>query len=626
MNSYIESISQSVWNFEFDKVDLSLDIPRIATLRGMKYLLRATVTDNPEDRVLALQELDKAMKICKYYYGKKDKIEELAEIISGLNKKLIVEKEASVNKEKRFSTNNNFGDFQDMDSRDFIESISSNDSVNSKIKDSLFNSLLYPDPEDSDGFGTGFENIDEKFKNRPTPLTDVNIIVKNLELDIDATIATINLWTAIVQFLSRNFLNGGLSMRKSWKKYSTLYKEIQRKDIKYEQDVIDSIEAGAGSFLYSVSVIPSGILKSILKVIGFREDQELGMSLVWDVLFRQGSEIPMVFLVLAANYLFLASEIDLDSSLSKFRPVIEYCLHRYNSGLTFKFVASVFVKKTGHIRSAISHLQSGIQHCEKLSSNQKDAIVPSSFYIDYGQAHMYLLDYDNAELILNKAFSAPFDFTKKGLVALHLAVCQLQLGKTDKLDYLLKEMVRLAKNHKQETYTNTKGKLFSICNTTQDRDLMLNIAAFEMMYYWREIPNMKPSLKERAIQQFIEKIGNINEIQIPDLKIAAMVIFGHFISTQQIQKATQLFNEAINMKKNIKYEKQWIAFAYFELANIEANNGNYNYSLAHLKQIFNQKSFPFDDVLQTRAKALEKQFKTKQLETGLDFRNRSKTI
>jgi len=469
-----------------------------------------------------------------------------------------------------------------------------------------------------------YENLKDRFKKRPAAVTDAALIAANLELDIGATMATLHLWTAIVLFMSRNFLAGGLSLRKSWKKYNSLYKEIQKADSNVEQDVRDSIEAGVGAFLYSVSVIPNGILKSVLKVIGFKEDQDLGISLVWDVLFRQGSEIPMVFLVLAANYLFLASELDLESSLAKFRPVLEYCLHRYNTGLTFKFVASVFVKKTGHIHSAVAHLKSGIEHCEKLKNEQADDIVPSSFYIDLSQAYLYLYNYAEAENILNRGFSAPFEFTKKGLVALHLAVCQLRLGKTENLDLLLQNMTKLAKDFKQETYTNTKAKLLSQCKTTQDRDLLLSVAAYEMMYYWREIPSKAD--KEASIEKFDKEIGPISKITIPDIKAAASIIYGNFIASQDKEKAMQYFTNAVNMKKQIKVEKQWIAFAHYELANLEYTHEKYDVALGHLKVVGQMKSFPFDDVLKTRAKALEKLARVKALENGDTSRQRAKTF
>jgi hypothetical protein len=99
---------------------------------------------------------------------------------------------------------------------------------------------------------------------------------------------------AMTQFHNGNYIKGAWNMRSAWKSYESVL----------NPEVFASLKFGVGVFYYMVALMP-GILQTLLSLIGFVADYDVGVQYLNDCYQADCLKSPFAALVLCMSYLFM---------------------------------------------------------------------------------------------------------------------------------------------------------------------------------------------------------------------------------------------------------------------------------------------------------------------------------
>jgi tetratricopeptide (TPR) repeat protein len=459
-----------------------------------------------------------------------------------------------------------------------------------------------------------------------TDLTDKQQF-NNIKMDMELIRAELYLEKGILDFHTSSYLKGAYNLRKSWKTYESLYeivnktKHVDRSNHQFvHPELVQGVKYGIGTFYYILSILPSTITK-VLSFLGFKADRDEGIALLCQVANESTLWGPAATFMLALNYLFIPRAFQRkEKSLNDFKPMMSIVEERFPNGSLFLMMSSHYWRKSGDLERANESLEKAIK-----SAKESFDATPTVYMFELAQNYIILEKFDKAKEILESLVSQP-EFDTRGFAALELASLYIICGMKDKSDEILKNLdTYICKTSRFDKYTQDKLKLInkiqSLPNNSHELVVTLHVAHYEMLYLRRDLANLSVEQTKPLLESFRKDVGNYEEsakLLLPDTYASCLVIEACMLN--QLQDVSnhdiikQKFKKVISLEKEIKYEKQWVAFANYEMAELlyfETEGKHTDKILDEVSKYIEAslqfKGYALEDILRARIKLAKKQ-------------------
>lgn len=412
-------------------------------------------------------------------------------------------------------------------------------------------------------------------------------------------------------------LKGAYNLRKSWKQYEALLKEMKVNNEKlnanlpggilYHADIHEGILVGVGIFYYLLSVLPPAVAK-LLEFIGFSVNREIGVEYLEYVASRRGFRSSTAFFMLVVNYLLIPSALEnKHESLEKIKAHMGYATEMFPKGGMILFAAAQYSKKTSDYASAIQFYKDAIAN-----TVSDDKFQPNNFYFELAMSYSCMRDYENATTVFETILNHQDKFEFKSAAGVGLYVCYMRLGQKEKANALMKTIVKLAENKTRgDRYVLDKLQILKLVKTEEEKEVIMNLAIFDLMYLKRDLAHLAPEAVEPLLADLEQFDAKASQIKVPDVQAAILTIKGAMHrSLKQEEKAAEFFDKALTLAKEVKHEKQWPASAAYERAEQEYWAGNLAKSEHYLKTGDSFSKYGFEEVLRSRIKLALKRVQT----------------
>jgi hypothetical protein len=193
--------------------------------------------------------------------------------------------------------------------------------------------------------------------------------IYNWRVALKIVIADSYLGRAMAQLQTQQYVYAAWNLNKAYKTYDSILKSINKKnEEELEEDVILNAKYGSGLFLYIISLIPYPSLQSIISMLGYKGDSELGIKYMKENYERDGLKSAYSSIILMMSGLFIPTAYsDVKENLKEVKPIIEYCQKKYPNGTIINFFLSSYERKTGNIQNAIDCLERGVESCKAIN-------------------------------------------------------------------------------------------------------------------------------------------------------------------------------------------------------------------------------------------------------------------
>ncbi|KAG2379448.1 hypothetical protein C9374_006565 [Naegleria lovaniensis] len=472
----------------------------------------------------------------------------------------------------------------------------------------------------------------------------------NFELDLKLVNAENHFLRGLLQFLNGSYFKGFYNFRKSYLKYKEVYNQVESLKNETKQssqfvhsDVLIGSYLGIGVFNFLISVLPPTLAK-ILSVLGFDADRELGLSLMHKTHDYAGLHLGPASFMLCINYLFIPRAFEERSiNLNRVKPILEHVTHVYSESGFFKFIQSHYEMKCGNMELALQHMT----QCVNIMKRETGS-TPNQHLFEKSNMLMLSCQFEKAHIQLEEMLSnTSRQFDSKGNCAFFLIVCKIFLGdEKGALDMMNgKNGMPPLETYMTSSNKFAKEKLELLKHVKSDRTKLLIpiLFFFQLAYLKRDLANLKPQYLKPLHDLFMKHFCNCNqphELLEPkvfseeeeqskvygDLCAGYCVIHAQTLNVLgQNEQAMKLFKKALSYENKIKYEKQWIAFSYYELAEYLYLHGEKQKKnqmkggqdlkvqqcqeqvKEYLTQCNKMSGFPFEEILHTRSKLALKQ-------------------
>ncbi|KAG2374200.1 hypothetical protein C9374_011037 [Naegleria lovaniensis] len=597
MYQCVKKSNYYLWNTDFEKAKQFCvphqHIPRIALTYACINGFLAGISGESSAREVAFSDLEQAEHSLKNCYYKED-ILKLIQQVKDLNKECISSSsnnKTSVNSESLIATEDDFDIIANKNHSNYLE-----------LEE------MTPDQQ-----------------------------YFNYELDLKLCDAENHLLRGLLQFMGGSYLRGFYNFRKSYLKYKEVYHQVE--DLKNESkqsnkfvhsDVMFGSYFGMGMFNFIISVLPPTLAK-ILSVLGFDADRELGLDLMTQCSQYGGLHCGHASFMLCINYLFVPRAFNgRQQNLTKVKPILDMIARAYPNSVYFKFVISHYDLKTGNLEGCLNN----IRHCVN-GIRDGTSYTPYNYLTELGIGLMLSLKLDEAEQMLTEIVEKQDHmFDSKGNCALFLVVCRIFKGDLKRANELISKL----SNHvsKSSKLLTEKIELLKHVKSDAEKQLVMVSSFFQLLYLRRDLANLKPHHIEPLFELFNKHTQGIAMDEKSkvhgDLCAGMAVIRAQVYNVLgQHDKSLQEFHNALSYEHKIKYEKQWIAFSYYELAenkylneykertagqdvaaSLSESNKKELVDLLHevkehLVKCNKYSGYPFEEVLHTRAKLALKQ-------------------
>jgi len=454
-------------------------------------------------------------------------------------------------------------------------------------------------------------------------------LLENFRLDIETAQAEVSMQRGIVQFQNNSFLRGAYNLRKGWKGFEYLNDKINNKmqctDVSQDNfvhpDIVNAINYGVGTFQFGISVLPSTIIK-VLSYLGFRADREEGISMLRSAFDSQSRVSSPAAALLSVNYLFVPRAFaDKETILNEYQPIIDKLVETYPNGSFFLYMAANFWRKKGDLSKAIGYLTKAVQRAEEEYNT-----TPSQHVFELAQCYFMQENYPATTEQLEKVFRSHADFDMRGLTAMELAICYEHLGKHKECDDILTNLDSyICKDSRIDKYALEKNKTLKLLKKKRNEIVVqLHVAHYEIFYLKRDLSNLTPQDAKRLLASFKRDVGDYENSDMTVDTICACSVIEACLSRQigeDLSDVKNKFTRVIELAPKLKIEKQWGAFANYEMAEVlyHENRGQLTQQtlavvLSYLESAENYKNYPLEDILRTRIKMALKQVR-KEAET-----------
>ncbi|KAF0981326.1 hypothetical protein FDP41_012586 [Naegleria fowleri] len=465
----------------------------------------------------------------------------------------------------------------------------------------------------------------------------------NYELDLKLCDAENHLLRGLLQFMGGSYLKGFYNLRKSYLKYKEVYHQAESLKNESKQsnkfvhsDVLFGSYFGMGMFNFILSVLPPTLAK-ILSVLGFDADRELGLDLMTQCSQYGGLHCGHASFMLCINYLFVPRAFNgRQQNLTKVKPILDMVTRAYPNSVYFKFVISHYDLKAGNLEGCLNNIRQCVNGIQ-----QGTCYTPYNYLTELGIGLMLSLKFEEAEQMLSDIVEKQEHmFDSKANCALFLVVCRIFKGDLKRANELISKL----SDHvsKSSKLLSENIELLKYVKSDDEKQLVMVSSFFQLLYLRRDLANLKPSQIEPLFELFKKYTEGV--VMDEKSKVHGDVYAGMAVIRAQVynvlgdhEKSLQEFHTALSYEHKIKFEKQWIAFSYYELAENKYLN-EYKREMSHpphedvaasasllseskKKQLIDMlhdvkdnlvkcnkySGYPFEEVLHTRAKLALKQ-------------------
>jgi hypothetical protein len=153
--------------------------------------------------------------------------------------------------------------------------------------------------------------------------------------------------------------------------------------------------------------------------------------------------------------------------------------------------------------------------------------------------------------------------------------------------------------------------------------IALNVAHYEIFYLKRDLSNLTPQDAKRLLASFKNDVGDYENKDMTIDTVCACMVIEACLSRQigeDLEEVKSKFARVIELAPKLKTEKQWGAFANYEMAEVlyhEKRGIHTEEDLAEIEQFLevgdSYKNYPLEDILKTRIKMALKQVRNERM-------------
>jgi tetratricopeptide (TPR) repeat protein len=438
-------------------------------------------------------------------------------------------------------------------------------------------------------------------------------LLQNYSFDLKLATAEINLWKGVTQLQNHSPVKGAYNLRKSYKEFESLLNEIvtqaekhkkgDTNAILYHMDIHEILLCNLGIFYYLLSVLPPAVTK-LLEFIGFKADRDIGIEYLEYVASQRGLRATSAIFMLSINYLFIPRALeDKHSALEAYKPHMDYAMSIYPQGGMMMFTANQYARKTGDYAKGIQVLN------EAIDALKGQDTTPNLYLVELAHCYFAVQDYDKAIPLYEQCVAVKEIFEFQAFAGLSLAICYILKDQPDKAYDLLKKLPSLCATKKNaDRYVLDKLKVLDLTKNITEKNLMLTLARYEIMYLKRDIAHLSSDAIAGEYAQFETLFNDLSQIKIPDVIASKYVIKGSMLrALERDSESKEAFDEALKQHKSVKYENQWIASAAYEKGEQEFFAGQLQKAEECFKKASSVGKYGFEEVMSSRIKlALKK--------------------
>jgi hypothetical protein len=450
------------------------------------------------------------------------------------------------------------------------------------------------------------------------PASDVKLelmtddqLVHNFRIVCKMVGAELHLMRGIAQVMTGSYLKSVYNIRTGYTTYRDLYRSINLNDNNPDSehfvhpDLIDCIRAVFGACQYLISEAPPS-LQWLLGVFGLEVNRKDGLHNLRQVVAHESRMSPFATIILLVHHVFISSGMKSRAKkLEAFKPLMDRTLERYPNSTCLLFLASHYVRKTGDSEDALRYATTAYK-----SARVNLGFTPYFVVSELAQLELLNGEYQTAcDLLEDAIVKQNEEFGGRSYSALLLAMTYGILGKGDERDQILTRVDELmSKRHTGlERYVKFKKEIIKKVQR-DELDLMLLVTYFELMYARDRLNELKSDAK--PLNLMLQKLGELNEKNtthtLYDLQVATKFFdaslkrrIGTDTQDVSIAKLTEITNEL----PKLKFERQWAAYAYLELADIMFNDDSKRQQVeTYLKEAQNIKKISTEDMFQPKVK------------------------
>eukprot|EP01119_Soliformovum_irregulare_P010697 TRINITY_DN2637_c0_g1_i1.p1 TRINITY_DN2637_c0_g1~~TRINITY_DN2637_c0_g1_i1.p1 ORF type:complete len:539 (+),score=177.16 TRINITY_DN2637_c0_g1_i1:53-1669(+) len=443
------------------------------------------------------------------------------------------------------------------------------------------------------------EDLAEDFLKNPAKIDKMIMVLKRKEsvtaeekldytFDVRLVVAEGLMSRALMQFGLGNYVKGAYNLRKSWKKFEKLFKEIENsKDHQYPLDLVDIAKHSVAVFYFLVSFTPGTLLK-VLELIGFVADREKGMTYLQSTVDHNGIKAPLASLFLSFNYLVLPRGFSKkEENLEGARKIIDTINQRYKTGSFPLMMSGVYNMKSGNLEEATNYFRQTIEAAKVITPK------PATMHgINLGFCLVALGRVEEASKAFEELVHVADEFDGKAMSALALAACYKNLGRDAEAGELM---------NKIPGFLGKSGRLDAIATQRYEtyKKRGLEIALYELLYFRRDLHHLKAKDLEpmwRDLKKHQPELESNVETKAIFNLVSGTILRG--LGDQKM--ADQQFQAVVQDAKIIKKEIWTIPNAHYEIAEGLYWQGDLENSKSHLKSAQKYKDYEMAELTSNR--------------------------
>jgi len=448
----------------------------------------------------------------------------------------------------------------------------------------------------AEDLATSFIKSDEKLNQLTMKMTgkiDVDPVIKwNWLIDCKLVVADCLLNRAIFQMTMGIVVKVAYNMRKSWKMFEKIKRDIaekQKENIKVEECIENELKFSLGLFYFFVSFAPGMFLK-VLELLGFVANRELGIQYMNEMIDKETMKETNAAVFLLLNYLVIPRGLTKkEENLNSADKILVQMLIKYPKCSFLLMMASQLEMKKGNIKQAQHYAQVAIDSISNLP------VVPNNYNANLAGTYYVARDWKAAANMLEKICNGNSqDFEMKGMSGIQLATCYHMMGEDGKCEEVLQRIPTMI----------TKASRFDKLaekKLVQFRNRGITLGVFEFMYIRRDLHHLKmedlKAIQEILEQQYKKTIPN-TESKMVYLLIKAVIL----TNLEDVEQAKTCLKEIISNAKQVKNDVWIMPNAYQELGEIYYFEKNEDGAEEMFKAAYKYKDYDFEDVVRNRIK------------------------
>ncbi|XP_067928051.1 tetratricopeptide repeat protein 39C-like [Watersipora subatra] len=459
------------------------------------------------------------------------------------------------------------------------------------------------------------------------------------------------LFQAVMTFMNQDipsYMKGGWLLRKSWKIYEKVHKDISehyddsRKNgkVKVRADstsIVDQVDKeegangepkigkvaevpaavgsaegtaelmtketlsrllgavsfGYGAFQLALSMLPDKVLK-LIELIGFHSDKENGLKALEFSMHSKDMRAPLAVLTMLWYKVLLKpfyTETFQDEELKEVTDLIEQYQSEYPESAMFLFFKGRVCRLQKDLDGALAEYEKAKELCEGLIELRNGAMF------EIGWCNLMKLNYDTSMEI----FSTLLESSKwsKCFYTYMVALCQGSKGAVDIASNLMKTVPGLVKRktNQIEAFVSRRAQQFKKIKLT---DTLCELLILELIYMWNNLSQCS----RKETDKMLAICGAVEEKKF--FHVRSLIEGAIYRQHGDLEFSDQCFKEALARHEGLKYDYHIAAHALYERGNYRVQNGEKTEEgkkmLLKAKDGF--KEYDFENRLNVRIRAL----------------------